>query len=270
MKPFARLTTGVAVAAFAAVLDLCFCAACLADTVYMKNGDRMEGRIIAETDTQVTLDMGVAQMVLDRSRIDKIVKGEVTQPAPTEKTGKPAPKKTQQATGAAAPAKTPPKKPMPPLTGWDKIRFGAKLADVAKLYLPAPKVGAKPPGSPAAPAAAEVKSPLLLTAPAVGVKYAVVKALSDGRVFSIMVVLESGDETAVVAKLKEKYGDPAEADKKGAKEYTWGDPKKKSISARKLISDDLEDMSSLRTSLETCLGSMALTYADNELSAPPL
>ncbi len=89
-----------------ALLSVGFCVSGLAgDVVWLKNGDRVEGRVIRETESQITIDFGCGEMTLDRKNIEKIQKAE-KKPVPTEGEQEAANEK-----GAAKPAQGKPAKP---------------------------------------------------------------------------------------------------------------------------------------------------------------
>ncbi|MEO6741052.1 MAG: PTPDL family protein [Chthoniobacteraceae bacterium] len=64
---------------FSTALILCLCAALRADTVILKSGDKLEGKILGETDTEVTMSVQVTatikdERVIKRDTIEKIEK----------------------------------------------------------------------------------------------------------------------------------------------------------------------------------------------------
>ena len=82
-----------------------FCTPALADKVYLKNNEIIEGLVTKETEDQVTLDFGFGQMTMERKDIVKIEKC----PFPALKAeGKTAPE------AAKKPAAKPPVKPATP------------------------------------------------------------------------------------------------------------------------------------------------------------
>ena len=58
---------------------LCLCTAVMADTVILKSGDKLEGKILSETDAEVTMSVQVSatikdERVLKREQIEKVLK----------------------------------------------------------------------------------------------------------------------------------------------------------------------------------------------------
>lgn len=54
-----------------------------ADTVYLKNGNQMDGVITEQSKTQITLDIGYGSTILDRADIEKIVRAGKNQASKT-------------------------------------------------------------------------------------------------------------------------------------------------------------------------------------------
>ncbi|MEQ1919514.1 MAG: retropepsin-like aspartic protease, partial [Elusimicrobiota bacterium] len=54
-----------------------------ADTVYLKNGNQMDGIITEQTKTRITLDIGYGSTILDRADIEKIVRSNKNQASKT-------------------------------------------------------------------------------------------------------------------------------------------------------------------------------------------
>ena len=78
----------IILAGIAALFCVCSCA--LADKIYLKNNEIMEGTIVKETPTEITLDFGFGQTVLDRTNIVKIEKGPFPEKKDQEKGATPA------------------------------------------------------------------------------------------------------------------------------------------------------------------------------------
>ena len=54
-----------------------------ADTVYLKNGNQMDGVITEQTKVRITLDIGYGSTILDRADIEKIVRADKGQASKT-------------------------------------------------------------------------------------------------------------------------------------------------------------------------------------------
>jgi hypothetical protein len=83
-------------ATIAVLLTLAALAA--ADTVILKNGSKIEGRIVKETDDQVVVQVpGVGKLVVDRDRITEIRRdGRGTAEPPPRRTGPTKPTKPKK------------------------------------------------------------------------------------------------------------------------------------------------------------------------------
>ena len=79
----------------------------LADTIYLQNGERVEGRVTRETPAEVTVDFGFGQTTLERKKIIKIEKG----PFPPVTSDKDAAAKTPAPAQPPPAAQTAPKNP---------------------------------------------------------------------------------------------------------------------------------------------------------------
>jgi len=113
MKAFGYVAVAAVVLAVLGVQSW-FCRPALADKVYLKNNEIMEGLVTRETENDVTLDFGFGQMTLDRKNIVKIEKcpfgakeAEKAAPAASKKEVA----KPQVKLPPPAPKPAPPKKP---------------------------------------------------------------------------------------------------------------------------------------------------------------
>jgi len=65
------------------LLTLAVCLPAHADTVYLKNGNQMEGVITEQSKVRITLDIGYGSTILDRADIEKIVRSDKGQASKT-------------------------------------------------------------------------------------------------------------------------------------------------------------------------------------------
>ena len=118
MGRFQRVRTASVLFVFAGVACICLGVGATADVVYLANGERIEGRVVKETEKEITLDFGYGQTVLERSKITKIEKASFTEKkaeggAATD-AQKPAEPKPEILPPVPPVPKSQPKKPVPP------------------------------------------------------------------------------------------------------------------------------------------------------------
>src|SRR5260221_2529993 len=72
-----------------ALLATLLCASAVADTITLKTGEKVEGKIVAETDIDVTVSVKVSAGVTDETRIPKVNIDKIEKEQPDEIAGQP-------------------------------------------------------------------------------------------------------------------------------------------------------------------------------------
>ena len=140
------------------------------------------------------------------------------------------------------------------IDGWDKIKFGMTMQQVLDLY---PNALQK-----------QTDDAALLKNPVEGVSFASCFFTSVDQLYTVMVILDTDDEDAIVGRMNPKYGKPEVKDKFSGRQYIWSnDAEERVVVVLKVPPDVVLTFMQLGTPVEKVEGKMMLDYMDLKLES---